>query len=151
MGTPSTAQQYHSFSNDMTLHSLATPLTLLVLFGSGVEAGVGTGSSCDESDERLAHARGMICGSLVGTPGPDWCLNDNPHAQKDWPTQAVYMKDLLDLLVDSDTCLDTAYAADTANWLDGEISDPDVSGSYMWTYLVFQVQYYDMPRNEGDR
>ena len=106
---------------------------------------------CAASDERLSRARGLICGSLVGTPGPDWCVNDNAYAQKDWPTQAVYMKDLLDLFVAPDTCLDTPYAADTANWLDGEISDTEVGGSYMWTYLVFQVQYYDMPRNEGDR
>lgn len=73
------------------------------------------------------------------------------QASKDWPSQAVYMKELLDLILDPSTCLDTAYANDTAEWLAGEISDPDVSGSYMWTYLVFQVQYYDMPREEGTR
>lgn len=107
-------------------------------------------ADCDASDQRLLEARGLICDSLVGTDTP-WCLTNVSHASKDWPSQAVYMKKLLDLLVDPDTCLDTPYANDTAEWLDAEISDPDVSGSWMWTYLVFQVQYYDMPRNEGDR
>ena len=57
----------------------------------------------------------------------------------------------MDLFIDPGTCYDTEYAIDTANWLDGEISDPAVGGSFMWTYLDFQVQYYDMPRNEGER
>jgi hypothetical protein len=61
------------------------------------------------------------------------------------------MKNLLDLLIDPKTCLDTEYAAGTADWLDGAISDPNVAPSWMWTYLVFQVQYYDMPRKPGDR
>mmetsp|Transcript_32810 Transcript_32810/g.55328 ORF Transcript_32810/g.55328 Transcript_32810/m.55328 type:complete len:240 (+) Transcript_32810:31-750(+) len=108
-------------------------------------------ANCDESDAKLAEARGYICASLVGNPGPDWCENNNTKADQDWPNQAVYMKNLLDLLVDPATCLNTSYANDTAEWLDGPINDPDVGGSWMWTYTVFQVQYYDMPRNEGDR
>jgi hypothetical protein len=136
----------------MSSISLATQLTLLLsFFATANGEGTKLALDCDASDDRLSRARGMICGSLVGTPGPEWCINNNSHAQKDWPTQAVYMQELLDLLVNTNTCLDTAYAAETANWLDGEISDPEMSGSYMWTYLVFQVQYYDMPRNEGDR
>lgn len=109
-------------------------------------------NDCDESDKRLSEARGYVCASLVD-PDTPWCLSSSSEADADhdWPNQAVYMKNLLDLFVDPTTCLDTDYAADTANWLDGEISDPNVGGSYMWTYMVFQVQYYDMPRKEGDR
>ena len=90
-------------------------------------------NNCDESDKRLKDARGYICSSLVGQETP-WCLSDIPAcdgfqaAQCDWPNQAIYMKNLLDLLVDDNTCYNTSYAKDTAEWLDGEISDPDVSG-----------------------
>lgn len=106
---------------------------------------------CQKSDDRLYIARGYLCSSLVDTSTTPWCLSNITTNDKDWPAQAVFMKDLLDLIMDPETCLDTDYAVETANWLDGEINDPDVDGSYMWTYLVFQVQYYDMPRKEGDR
>lgn len=108
-------------------------------------------SDCDTSDTKMAEARGLICASLVGTPGPEWCINNQSHASHDWPTQSVYMKKLMDVFLDPETCLNTSYAADTADWLAGNISDVNVGGSFMETYMVFQVQYYDMPRAPGVR
>ena len=110
-----------------------------------------TEKDCEASDKKLEVSRGYVCASLVDGATTEWCLTDITTDDQDWPGQAVFMKDLLDVFMDPSTCLDTQVAKDTANWLDGPISDPDVSGSYMWTYLVFQVQYYDMPRKEGDR
>ena len=39
-------------------------------------------------------------------------------------------------------CLSTKYAAESIEWLDHSQADPLVSGAWMWTYIVFQAQYY---------
>jgi hypothetical protein len=104
----------------------------------GLSALTVASSDCTASDASLKNARGYICDSLVGQTTP-WCLTDVSDAGKDWPSQSVYMKNLLDLLIAPTTCLNTSYAKDTAVWLDAEIQDPAVAGSWGWTYLVFQV------------
>ena len=42
-------------------------------------------------------------------------------------------------------------AAATVGWLNAQQADPGYSGGFMWTWEVFQVQYYDMPRLPGNR
>ena len=109
-------------------------------------------SDCAASDATLHHQRRIVCKSLVGGITP-FCKEDtnNETASQDWPSQAVYMMDVLNTLASPATCLNTSYARDTADWLNTSISDPTISGNFMWTWLVFQVQYYDMPRKPGDR
>ena len=118
-----------------------------------VAASVNSDVDCDASDAALKKARGYVCSSLLGnTPGGnDWCPSDVTDADCDWPTQAEYMQDFINLLSSPSTCFNTPYMNDTINWLNGPLADPNTSSSYMWTYLVFQVQYYDMPRKEGTR
>jgi len=107
---------------------------------------------CASSDALLLQQRKMICNSLVQGPtafcGDDW---ENVTASKDWPGQAIYMADLLETLAAPSTCLNTPYAANTASWLNLLQGDGRVTGNFMWTWDVFQAQYYDMPRKPGDR
>ncbi len=80
-----------------------------------------------------------------------WCLYPaNTSAQEDWPNQAVYFNNLLLALASNATCLGTAVARDTVAWLDGQ-ADPALAGAFVNTWVVFQAQYYSMPRPPGDR
>ena len=45
----------------------------------------------------------------------------------------------------------TPYARNTRKWLDVDMANSSTSGNFMWTWRVFQAQYYDMPRKPGDR
>ena len=94
----------------------------------------------------------MLCNSLVQGDTP-YCHNawQNVTASKDWPNQAVYMQGILGTLASPTTCLNTSYARDTAAWLDSEMTNVSLTGNFMWTWLVFQVQYYDTPRKPGTR
>ncbi len=81
-----------------------------------------------------------------------WCpYPSNVTAAEDWPNQAVYLNQLLLALASPATCLGTATARATVAWLNGSQADPAVSGAFMNTWVVFQAQYYDMPRHPGDR
>jgi hypothetical protein len=112
----------------------------------------GASSDCTASDATLLKQRKLICNSLVQGFTP-FCQNDweNVTASKDWPGQAIYMRNLLTTLASPTTCLNTSYAGDTARWLNESMANSSESGNFMWTWLVFQVQYYDMPRKPGDR
>ena len=75
-------------------------------------------------------------------------------AQGDWPDQAIYMRNLLVALIDTDTksqttsCLNSTVARNTVDFL----NIVNVSKSEWWyTWIVFQVQYYDMPHRAGSR
>lgn len=107
---------------------------------------------CTVSDKNLFTLRAKICNSLV-QEDTNWCGTywRNATASKDWPSQAVYIHEMIDALSSPTTCLNTTFAHDTVAWLDTYQADPGVSGSIMWTWLVFQVQYYDMPRKPGCR
>lgn len=135
------------------------PSFLVLVVAVAVVWGVATSSAelsvdspCDASDYALQSARDMVCVSLVGHTSK-WCgtVPANVSAHGDWPNQAVYLMEVLNTLASSSTCLNTSVAKDTVSWLDGALAEPSVGGSFMWTYLVFQVQYYDMPRHAGDR
>ena len=98
---------------------------------------------CDTSDARLLLHQQTICSSLS-----DGSCSGNVTAQGDWPNQAIYMHDLLDALVLPDTCLNTTRASEIVAWL----NVTDTAKSPWWyTWLVFQVQYYDMPHRAGAR
>ena len=106
--------------------------------------------SCAVSDAKLKSQHDTVCASLV--PSTSWCAYDNSSsASKDWPNQAVYMHTLLSSLSDASTCLNTTYSRSIIEWLDTVQASKSISGSFMWTYRTFQVQYYDMPRKAGDR
>ena len=49
------------------------------------------------------------------------------------------------------SCWQTAQVKDIVRWLNTTMSDTSLGGSFMQTWLVFQVQYYDMPRKPGVR
>lgn len=107
---------------------------------------------CVASDAALFHDRAMICNSLTQSYTP-WCEDYflNASASGDWPNQAVYMRTLLARLASPATCLNTSYAADTVAWLNTTLVSPSIGGNFWNTWLVFQVQYYDMPRKAGVR
>ena len=120
-------------------------MCLLIVKGAG-------SSSCQDSDERLSNLKRKVCASLVQAE-TSFCGKDyeNETAKTDWPNQAVYMEDFLDALVSEDTCLNTSTARDLVSWLDDTQSDSSQTGNFAWTWQVFQVQYYDMPRKPGTR
>ena len=49
--------------------------------------------------------------------------------------------------------LNTTFARETISWLNNEMSSQSTGGNWMNTlmWMVFQVQYYDMPRKPGTR
>lgn len=110
------------------------------------------GSTCPQSDAQMSILRQTLCRSLVGPTTP-WCESDKDiKAHGDWPSQTAYFYELVAFLENSAaSCLNTSYAADTLSWFNGPLSDPSVSGSYAWTWEIFQVQYYAMPRPAGER
>jgi len=103
--------------------------------------------NCTASDNLLADRMNVLCASIGGPNGvPSWCNTSVPAAQ-DWPNQAYYMHDVLHTLA-SETeippgCFATPLVLSTLHWL----SDTNTLTSGWWsTWVVFQVQYYDMPR-----
>jgi hypothetical protein len=100
--------------------------------------------ACSISDESLERLRDILCVSLQGAAA---CSAPNVTAEYDWPSQVVYMHDLLLAIVGpSSSCLNTTRARAVISWLG--VIDPAVS-AWWWTWLVFQPQYYDTPRNPG--
>lgn len=98
---------------------------------------------CGASDANLRLLQCQLENSLGG--GDPTC---QVAAEGDWPNQAIYMNQILMALTAPTTCLDTNIAKNTVTWLD--ITDPSDS-MWWWTWEVFQVQYYSMPRVSGDR
>lgn len=109
--------------------------------------------ACDASDRRLELLRFTICDSLV--QGKTWWCGTSylnvTNAKTDWPNQAVYMHELVSALSAPSTCLNTSVAKDTIEWLETSQGRINVSGTFAYTWDVFQVQYYDMPRLPGTR
>jgi len=108
--------------------------------------------SCDASDEVLRKQRAVLCNSLVQSH-TQWCGDEwqNGTASKDWPNQAIYMQNLLSTLGSTTTCLNSTYARQTVGWINDSMGNASIAGNFMWTWLIFQVQYYDMPRLPGTR
>jgi hypothetical protein len=102
--------------------------------------------SCDASDQNLIKLRETLCYSLACSD--DCPCSNSSSGEGDWPNQVVYMKNIMVALTDPSTCLDTPTAKDVVTWLD--VTDVDVS-VWWYTWVVFQVQYYDMPRQPGAR
>eukprot|EP00040_Diaphanoeca_grandis_P009219 m.48049 g.48049 ORF g.48049 m.48049 type:complete len:241 (-) comp20652_c0_seq1:116-838(-) len=108
---------------------------------------------CSDSDKTIRLKRETVCSSLT-QGNTSWCGDSwkNVTAHEDWPNQAVYMQQLIvELTATSTPCLTTQYVHDTVRWLNESQAEPSVSGSWMWTYLVFQPQYYEQPRKPGAR
>ena len=109
---------------------------------AGAGAGAGADASCSASDANLIYRRRKICASLGG------CPTGNVTAEGDWPNQAIYMNNLLVSLISESTCLNTTVAKETVAWLN--VTDTTKS-SWWYTWVVFQVDYYAMPRKAGER
>ena len=107
---------------------------------------------CAKSDQTLYLQREKVCSSLVQGVTP-WCGTSwkNVSADHDWPNQAVYFQELLNSIASDATCLNTSYGIETLLWVNNTQGSPNISGNFMNTWLVFQVQYYDMPRLPGTR
>lgn len=107
--------------------------------------------SCDASDALLLRRHATVCESL-SLNGSSWCVHAaGVRAHHDWPNQAVYMHALLDALADPATCRNTSVARATVASLDRWQGNASVVGGFMWTWDVFQAQYYDTPRRPGVR
>ena len=99
-------------------------------------------NSCQNSDKQLLHAKNVLCASLGG------CQTSNVTGLGDWPSQAIYMKNLLDVVVAKNTCLNTTTSHQVIAWL----AITNITSSPWWyTWYKFQIQYYDMPRVPGSR
>lgn len=120
----------------------------LLLASLLLESGMSFGApDCGRSDTNLLALHELYCASM----GPAWyCPTGNYTAAHDWPTQAVYMRNILSAVVNPSTCLDTPVAAAIIEWLNTVSTDPQLS-MWWWNWLVFQPQYYDMPRKQGAR
>jgi hypothetical protein len=116
------------------------------------------GSGCAASDANLVLLRNTLCQSMGVFPGfpncklgPGGSGGPTPGeltAEGDWPNQAVYMRDLLEAMAAPTACLNTTEAKNTVALL--SVVDP--AKSPWWsTWVQFQVQYYDMPREPGSR
>ena len=131
---------------------LVLALLLGLLAAAAVNDGGDGGSDCAASDAKLRKWREMLCSSLTQANTP-WCGEFHRNgAATDWPSQAVYMVQILATLKSPDTCLNTTFARDTVGWLNAmQTTAVSTTGNFFWTWLVFQVQYYDMPRHPGVR
>ena len=72
--------------------------------------------NCAASDILLLQQKAMLCGSLVQAPSSycgDLWKNVTSKPSCDWPSQVVYMQDILNTLVSPNTCLNTTFAKDT--------------------------------------
>lgn len=108
---------------------------------------VSSAHDCNRSDANLLALHELFCASM----GPAWqCPTGNYTAARDWPTQSVYMKNILAAVIDPSTCLDTSVATGIVEWLNTFSTDPQLS-MWWWNWYVFQPQYYDMPRKQGAR
>jgi hypothetical protein len=126
-------------------------ILFFVIIWSSKHALADDDNNCLLSDINLKLKRDTICASLVG-PSTPWCLySQNITAEQDWPNQAVYVHNLINTIESPNTCLNTSYASDSISWLETFQSNITLGGSFMQTWVVFQVQYYDMPRKAGDR
>ena len=97
---------------------------------------------CSASDARLRHLQAVVCRSLGSV-----CA-ENVTAEGDWPDQVIYMHSMLRALTNATTCLNTTAAKSVLRWLD--VTDPKAS-MWWYTWLIFQPQYFDMPRKPGTR
>ena len=89
-----------------------------------------TADPCASSDADLLHLKQLVCSSFAEAG-----CGGGVEADGDWPSQAVYVKNLLASLADPATCLNTSFAADTVAWLNTEQGDPGVGGGgFMWTW-----------------
>jgi len=113
-------------------------IMLNVIFGISITETV---DNCHDSDVKLEYRLDVLKSSL-GVP-----TRTNATGLEDWPNQAIYMHDLLQTLIDPQTCLNTQLAQETIDFLDSEVTE-----SVWWqTWEVFQVSYYDMPAKNGTR
>jgi len=129
--------------------SQMTPRSIRLLRGillvPGISAGI-VDASCAASDARLERLKGIVCASIEGSAACS--MPSNLTVEGDWPDQVIYMHDLLLAVAGRDTCLNTSRSSAVIEWLD--VIDPKLS-PWWWTWLVFQPQYYEMPRKPGDR
>ncbi len=123
-----------------TLSSSAGLVVLLCLAVQSVCPVEAAKFDCEDSDNNLVHLREAVCSSLVQGP-TSWCGESykNVTADHDWPSQVVYMQNLLNALAAPSTCLNTSTARMVVQWLDTSQSSTLVSGSFMQTWQVFQV------------
>ena len=115
-------------------------MCLLVLIVTAAEADL-----CAKSDAKLREQKIKVCASLIQTSTP-WCGQPSGKAHRDWPSQAVYLVDLLQTLLSPQTCLHTNEARGIVAWLNETQVDISIQGNFAYTWQVFQRQYYDMPR-----
>lgn len=98
------------------------------------------GNSCNGTDANILKKHDIICSSLVG-PNTWWCkYNPSVPANHDWPHQAIYMVDLLELLEKTPkACQQTPVASQTLSWLNNTMTNTSLGGSFFNTWVIFQV------------
>eukprot|EP00730_Choanoeca_flexa_P004507 TRINITY_DN11716_c0_g2_i3.p2 TRINITY_DN11716_c0_g2~~TRINITY_DN11716_c0_g2_i3.p2 ORF type:complete len:238 (+),score=16.11 TRINITY_DN11716_c0_g2_i3:1164-1877(+) len=104
-------------------------------------------NDCNQSDATLSNLQLEAACGLDSSVSPACSKVKTKH---DWPNQVVYWQELLDQLVSPETCLNTSAARAIFNWTSLQSSNA-TSDTFAYTWLNFQVQYYDMPRQPGVR
>jgi len=102
----------------------AVSLLALVLNGAALGS-----ADCDYSDANLVALQNLYCASMDAGPNCPAGNITSDEAAHDWPTQAVYMKNILLAVVDPETCMDTKVAQELVVWLDVVSTESDES---MW-------------------
>lgn len=98
---------------------------LVVALAAAVQA-----DPCAGSDANMLQLKQLVCSSFAEAD-----CGGGVKADGDWPSQAVYVKNLLASLADPATCLNTTFAADTVAWLNTEQGSAGVGGGgFMWTW-----------------
>ena len=91
------------------------------------------GGDCAASDASMLHARKMLCNSLV-QGHTAWCKDDwqNVSASKDWPSQAVYMVDVLDALLAAPSAISCRCSSAACSAVGGAalLSSPNFQGTW---------------------
>eukprot|EP00039_Didymoeca_costata_P024266 m.9811 g.9811 ORF g.9811 m.9811 type:complete len:258 (-) comp4138_c0_seq1:89-862(-) len=122
--------------------ALACSIAVAVPSKHNPQQPLNTAENCAKSDTNLTVLLETICASIGG------CPTGNITANGDWPSQVVYMNNLLQALTLPDTCLNTSVADNVLLWLE---NTNNVTSPWWNTWVIFQVQYYDMPRKPGAR
>lgn len=100
---------------------------------------------CASYDAALTTARSTFCASGFCT------ASANATAKHDWPSQVTYMHGVITALTADPRCSNTSIALDTLAFLNENQTVMSNPSSFGNTWLIFQVQYYDMPRRSGVR
>ena len=110
--------------------------------------------SCNTSDNALLLARYVVCKGMNSSSTDAYCSGTpaNVTGPTDWPGQAVAFTNVLRLLVNESTCLNTTVAVQTVAWVNSSGAEQtSPPGGFGYSFGFVQPTYFDMPYKPGAR